>query len=121
MLSKINRLPLRQEIGKMKASGTHFSGMLLNLVVNHRQDNLPSRFACIISTKVAKKAVDRNRIRRQIYGAVSTLLPEVRSGVDILIIAKGSPTPTPWDKLQNAVYLNLKKAGLIVEFPIQEK
>lgn len=113
MLSKINRLPLRQEIGKLKARGTHISGKLLNLVVNNRQDNFPSRFACIVSTKVAKKAVERNRIKRHFYEAIGTLLKEMKGGVDVLIVAKSLSATAQWNKIKNEVRQSFKKIGII--------
>ncbi|MDJ0531205.1 MAG: ribonuclease P protein component [Xenococcaceae cyanobacterium MO_207.B15] len=50
----------------------------------------PSRIGISISTKVSKKAVKRNRIKRQIRGAIAKILPTMAEGWDIVIIVKPS-------------------------------
>ncbi|HHP7230434.1 MAG TPA: ribonuclease P protein component [Xenococcaceae cyanobacterium] len=50
----------------------------------------PSRIGISISTKVSKKAVKRNRIKRQIRGAIAQMLPKIAAGWDIVIIVKPS-------------------------------
>ena len=50
----------------------------------------PTRIGISISTKVSKKAVIRNRIKRQIRGAIATLLPKMAKGWDMVIVVKPS-------------------------------
>ncbi len=50
----------------------------------------PSRIGISISTKVSKKAVKRNRIKRQIRGAIAEILPKMAEGWDIVIVVKPS-------------------------------
>lgn len=45
-----------------------------------------SRFAIVVSKKVHKSAVGRNRIRRRFYEAIRHQLPEVKPGKDVVII-----------------------------------
>lgn len=47
--------------------------------------NLPSRLGVSISQKVAKRAVVRNRIRRQIHAAYCHLSPQVARGWDFVL------------------------------------
>jgi len=71
MLPKIRRLS-RPDFLQVKKTGTpeHFPGF--NLI--HCSSSLPfSRFAVVISAKISKKAVIRNRLKRQIYSAVDKL------------------------------------------------
>lgn len=49
--------------------------------------NLPTRIGISISLKVDKRAVVRNRIRRQIQAVFVQLLPKVLSNWDLLVIA----------------------------------
>lgn len=46
-----------------------------------------SRFSVIVSKKITKKAILRNRIRRRIYGIIRTeIIPKIKSTYDIAII-----------------------------------
>ncbi len=113
MLSKRNRLPLRQEIGKMKKEGKYIPGDILNLLIVRRQENLCPRFACLITSKVAKKAVIRNRVRRLIWEAIRSFLQEVRAGADVLITAKNPIVTQGLIEIQSDMRKSFQKAGLI--------
>ncbi|HEY9737726.1 MAG TPA: ribonuclease P protein component [Trichocoleus sp.] len=47
-----------------------------------------SRFGISISQKVSKRAVIRNRIKRQIRAAIRHLLPTIRSGLQVVVIVR---------------------------------
>lgn len=49
-----------------------------------------NRFGIIISNKVSKKAVERNKIRRRILEALRKNLDLLKNGFDIVIVAKDS-------------------------------
>lgn len=44
--------------------------------------------AAVVGKKVAKSAVRRNRLRRQLYGALETVFPAPRPPVTLIVIAK---------------------------------
>jgi ribonuclease P protein component len=46
----------------------------------------PTRIGITISQKVSKRAVIRNRIRRQIRAALRQLLPQFKTGWDLVIV-----------------------------------
>lgn len=45
-----------------------------------------SRFAVVVGTKVSKKAVDRNRIRRQYREIVRSMMKEIKPGFDVILL-----------------------------------
>ena len=49
---------------------------------------VPTRLGVSISQKVSKKAVVRNRLKRQILGSFQTLLPDVVPGWRLVIVVK---------------------------------
>ncbi|MGF1537835.1 MAG: ribonuclease P protein component [Elainellaceae cyanobacterium] len=51
-------------------------------------DVAPSRFGVAVSLKVSKRAVVRNRIRRQVHAAIRQLLPQIPDGWLILVSAR---------------------------------
>ena len=63
MLSKKYRLPIQNFVGKKGVSGRS-RYFLLKIFPGVQKF---SRFGIIISSKVSKKSVDRNRIKRQIF------------------------------------------------------
>lgn len=50
----------------------------------------PSRFGVSVSLKVSKRAVVRNRIRRQVQAAIQQLLPQIPDGWLILVSARAA-------------------------------
>jgi len=47
-----------------------------------------SRFGFIVSTRISKKAVLRNRAKRLLREVVRALLPKMKGGFDVLFLAK---------------------------------
>ena len=85
MLSKSYRLR-ENEIKKIISRGKRFYGSVLTI----RFFFAPvSGFAIVVSNKVSKKAVIRNRIRRQISEIVRlTMLPKLKNKIKAVIIVK---------------------------------
>src|SRR3989339_755803 len=44
-----------------------------------------SRVAVVVSTKVSKKATDRNRIKRQTRSIIDVFLPKFKQNIDLII------------------------------------
>ena len=55
----------------------------INYLINTRRKN--SRFAVVVSKKVLKGAVGRNRIRRRIYEVIRHELPKMVEPVDVIV------------------------------------
>lgn len=87
MLSKKERLS-REMFNRFFVSGKRFSTDSLNLVYTPR----PTLHAAIvISKKVAKKAVARNKLRRQLYALVREVMAH---GVWIIVVRKTAKIPS---------------------------
>lgn len=70
------------------------------------------RLAVVVSKKVNKSAVVRNRIRRRLYEAVRIL--SVRNSFDVVITVFHEQVATmPADELQRLVKAQFKQAGLL--------
>lgn len=48
----------------------------------------PTQFGISVSQKVSKKAVKRNRIKRQLQGIINTCLPRIGLGYQVVIVVK---------------------------------
>lgn len=102
MLPQLNRLKHPQDFSTVYRQGLRQSQGSLNLRAYQRLspgpqspdsgvDVLlprmsPTRFGISISQKVSKRAVIRNRIKRQIRAALRHLLPRIAPGWDVVIV-----------------------------------
>ncbi|MBI5422086.1 ribonuclease P protein component [Candidatus Peregrinibacteria bacterium] len=88
MLSRRNRIGDSEMIGRLAKMGMIHRGNLL--LFRYRKGGDASRFAVNISKKIDKRAVVRNRLRRQIHEALRLSLPSLGANFDVLISAKSS-------------------------------
>lgn len=87
MLPIKNRLRTDKDYSIVYRYGTRRISHFLRLVVLRRQgENLPSRLGVVISKKVIKQAVGRNRVGRRIKAAFQDVLPRLRQPSDVVII-----------------------------------
>jgi ribonuclease P protein component len=88
MLPKENRLKGALVFDEVKKKGKMYQSEDFGLLVLERDQSSPSRFGIIVSNKVSKKAVDRNRIKRTLRKAIRENLEKTAKGFDILFLAK---------------------------------
>ncbi|MBP0000297.1 MAG: ribonuclease P protein component [Cyanobacteria bacterium SID2] len=100
MLPKAHRLRHWKDFQTVYKNGIRCRGKRLALRAYHRrsvppQDNdeqsvaevLPTRIGISIGRKVSKRAVVRNRIKRQIRAAARQILPYLSPGWDVVAVA----------------------------------
>lgn len=85
MLSRKNRFHSRKSINSVYKYGDNFTLNNISLRRIKRKTDYPTRVAVVVSKKINKSAVVRNRIRRRIYEIVRILDPELDSKYDIII------------------------------------
>lgn len=85
MLPRPHRLADRTAIRRVLARGLRCWRPLLGLR-SVRNGKPHSRFVFVVSTKVSKRATERNRLRRHLREGVRTLLPTVAAGYDVAVI-----------------------------------
>lgn len=87
MLPKENRLTKKKDFEKVLKKGRGFRQKALFLKII--ENNLPqSRFGVIVSKKTEKKAVGRNKIKRQIRDIVWKNINNAKKGYDLVLIAQ---------------------------------
>lgn len=85
--------------------------MTIKFIPNERRKN--PRVSVVISKKVLKSAVGRNRVRRRIYEYIRVRLPELTSVHDIVIICTSSELRTmPASELTQQLDQLFAKTGL---------
>ena len=95
-----------------KGTSVHASCCTLRFVLNTRRDTW--RMAVVVSRKVHKSAVVRNRIRRRIYEAARPLLTEVTKPYDLVFTVYGEQIASMDSTLvHDMVASQLTKAGVL--------
>ncbi len=112
MLSKDNRLKKKKDFEKVFNQGKSYKGRFFSAKVL-KTDLKESRFGFIVSGKVSKKAVIRNKIRRLLQEAVRKNFPDIKKIVDVAIVAFPQIQNETREEIQKSVSDFLKKTGLV--------
>lgn len=104
-------LPLKNRLKKDKDFKEVFKrGKKLGLsffVLSYAKTNLnESRFGFVVSNKVSKKAVVRQKIKRRLREVIRLLLDKIKPGYDVVIIS----APEIKDKTYEEISEGLRKA-----------
>lgn len=75
-------------------NGTAVRGQYMTIKYIHNPRRKTSRFAVIVSKKVLKSAVGRNRIRRRMYELIRDQLMDMKDSHDIVYIIASSDIRT---------------------------
>ena len=118
MLKKLYRITKTKEFEKFfgkdfKKAGCYSANSSHFIIKSLRNELKSSRFAFIISGKIAKKAVQRNLIKRRLREIIRFRLGKIDSGYDVLIIAKKGVLPLTFQDIETEVETLLKKLRLI--------
>lgn len=85
MLKKENRLTKKNDFDNVfKEKNSFFSK---SLIIRTRNNNISTtRFGIVVSAKVSKKAVERNKIKRTLREEIKNNLKNIKKGIDVVII-----------------------------------
>lgn len=72
-----------------------------------------SLFSVAVPKKIAKNAVDRNRIRRQVYSALSSFDKKISSGFYGVLIIKALIIKSTFDEILSGLESLFVKTGLL--------
>ncbi len=114
MIRKANRFHGHGSLRYVYNNGQIVRGPLcaLKYVENKRRDEY--RLAIVVSKKVSKSAVVRNRIRRRLYEAYRLETPNITVPYDIVLtVFADTIAAIPAEELTRLVHAQLKQAGII--------
>ena len=72
-----------------------------------------SRFSVSVPKKVAKTAVQRNKIRRQVYSAIKKMAKQIKPGRSGLVIAKIGSEKLPFESMASEIKSIFVKSGFL--------
>jgi ribonuclease P protein component len=116
MLKKTSRLLKQKDFERVLKSGqsTHNQTLGIKAIKNNFNQ---SRFGIIISTKVSKKAVIRNKIKRQIRAIIKTELKDLKTDEDIVIITFPKITEKKLPEIKSVIKNGFNKLNLYNQKP----
>lgn len=88
MLASEHQLSGEKNFEKIKSQGVLYQQPDFGVSVLKRNDQSPSRFGFIVSTKISKLAVHRNRIKRAMSEAVRRNLNIIENDYDMVFLSK---------------------------------
>ena len=112
MLSKKHRLTKDKDIQQVLKRGKILFSPFFNLKI--LKNNLQNpRFCIVISTNISKKAVTRNRAKRQLRAILYKNLDSINKNYDFVILTKPAVTVAKFQELEKALIFLFKKAKII--------
>jgi ribonuclease P protein component len=107
MLSKENCLKKRKDFDNVFKGGKTIAGELIFLKVIKNNLDI-SRLGFVIGLKISKKAVIRNKIKRQLRGIIKENLSDIKPGLDVIIISKPDIIDKNYQEIKNDLEKLLK-------------
>lgn len=98
MLKKNQRLTKKQDFTRLAIQGRSIFGSFATLRVRPVHEK-GKKVAFITSTKVFKKAVDRNRVKRRMREVVRGLFEKIPQNAHLLFILKPEALKAPYPRL----------------------
>ena len=106
------RIKKRSEFLQIQTRGTKLQGKYLLVIVQHRKVG-PSRIGVVVSTKIDKRAVKRNLLKRRLREAFRKIKHTLVKKVDLVFIARNGALERSLELLRQDMHLALKRAGLV--------
>lgn len=83
-----HRLKKKKEFDLVKREGKLIRDKLFSVLFFKDKTSDGPKFGLVVSKKIDKRAVERNRIRRLLAEAIAELLPETGKNLKFVILAK---------------------------------
>lgn len=112
MLPSQNRIKKESDFFLIIKKAKAFNSDLL--VLKKAKNNLKdSRFGFVVSQKISKKAVVRNKIKRRMREIIRKCLKQIAPGFDFVFFARKSITEKTFQEIEEGIKNILLKAGAI--------
>lgn len=107
------RLQKSQHFERLRQEGFVYRHPFLLLSMAPNQ--LPHNRYGLVTGKPLGSAVKRNRVRRVLREVLRNLHPTIKTGYDIILIARAKIVEQPFVAVRQAVYDMLQRAALLAE------
>lgn len=112
MLLKQNRLKKKKDFERVFKEGKGFKEkfLALRMTENNKEE---SRIGFVVQKKYFKKAVLRNKIKRQLREQVRKRMAEIKRGYDVVILARAGLEKAGFGEMDKTLEKLLLKAKLL--------
>ena len=107
MLKRENRIRLKKEFTEIKNKGRVLYSPFFGWLTYKENDDL-KKFGFIVSKKISKKAVDRNRIRRILSEIIRKNLDKFQNGTRVVFLTKKEILGKKYDEVEKEIFKLLK-------------
>jgi len=122
MLNTTNRLTKKQDIQFVFKKGRWQDAPFLTIkflasqgpAPHHAAQDPASRFCFSVSNKVSKLATKRNLIKRRLRHIIRELLPQIKNGYDVVVVAKPEIIKMSYQIIKQTLEQTLRRAGLLM-------
>lgn len=108
MLKKEHRLTKKKDFDNVFAVGRSSYTDILGIKITANNSE-KSRIGFLVGSKVSKKAVVRNLIKRRLRAAISSFLLYIPPGFDIVVVATPKIATKEYLEIQKGVEYNLNR------------
>jgi ribonuclease P protein component len=113
-LPKINRIKKKKDFEIIFKNSKSFKNNLFIFKIVKNSLGL-NRFGFVVSSKVSKKAVVRNKLKRRLSGIIKAEEKNIKPGADLIIIALPGSGEKNFSEIKEAICGALIKSGLIAK------
>lgn len=124
MLNQENRLRRKRDIEITFEEGKFIPGQFLNLKIwkidtvkyaKRAYTGNELKFAFVVGVKIDKRAVMRNRLKRQMREVVRLLLKEdkIEKGFFVLVMAKKEMIGIEYSAIEQDIYVTLRRSRIL--------
>lgn len=114
MLPKENRLKKQRDFDRVAIENQQIPGSFLILKFSGNDTGI-TRVGFVVSKKVSKKAVLRNKAKRRLREAVTAELARLKPGFDLVFFTRKEIKEKEFSDIQQAVKQLLEKAKLYAQ------
>lgn len=111
MLPRSQRLSVQQFDFVMEKGRAYHSTLFLLRV---KKVGSSTRVSATVPNKVAKKATDRNYLRRKMYESIRLIYGNIVAGQHIIVFAKSAAVAASFEQLNKEMCSIFVKAGLLM-------
>jgi len=116
MLSYKNRFHGYNSLRFVYKNGDVVRGKLLTVKYSKNPRRKTPRVSVVVSKKVLKSAIGRNRIRRRIYEQIRVLLPDITPQLDLVCIVSSNELKIlPTTELQSLIDASFREASIYIK------
>ncbi len=112
MLARKYSLAKEKDIQQVFKKGQIYFSPFFNIkILANNQQN--SRFCIVVSTNISKKAVVRNKLKRQLKAIIYKKLPQIKGNYDVVILTKVSAVAITFAELEKTLTFLFQKSKII--------